>query len=78
MRIHAVGHPDDVSFLAVVGNRRNAKKAQVVPGSRDYTLRIWDVEAQSCLGTMTEHTSSVKCLTVVNGAGNGTGARLVS
>ncbi|KAI8337030.1 WD40-repeat-containing domain protein [Chlamydoabsidia padenii] len=63
-RIHAgqaqshylVGHQDSVYCLAWINPH------QVLSGSRDQTIKLWDVDQRKCLVTRQHHLGSVLCL----------------
>ena len=51
-----LGHGDTVISLAVLRNGRLSS------GSRDRTIRIWDLTSLSCLQTLSGHTEGVNCI----------------
>lgn len=53
------GHTSTVRSLRVLHNRPIA-----VSGSRDSTLRVWDIQRGKCLRVLAGHRLSVKCLDV--------------
>ena len=60
------GHSDQVKCMEKIDQRR------VVTGSRDRTLRVWDVITGSCLVLARKgHTSWVRCVTVLDRTGDG-------
>ena len=61
------GHGDVVrdlsAYFHVKGNA--AQKIQIVSASRDKTLKVWDVEGETCLKTLKGHNKPVASLTTV-------------
>ncbi|KAI0784011.1 WD40-repeat-containing domain protein, partial [Abortiporus biennis] len=55
------GHTSTIRCLKVLHNL-----PIVVTGSRDRTIRVWNVLTGKCLHTMTGHTDSVRCVDVWN------------
>ena len=53
------GHTSTIRSLRVLHNRPIA-----VSGSRDSTLRVWDVQRGKCLRILAGHHESVRCLDV--------------
>ena len=53
------GHTSTIRSLRVLHNRPIA-----VSGSRDSTLRVWDVQRGKCLRILAGHQESVRCLDV--------------
>ena len=53
------GHTSTIRSLRVLHNRPIA-----VSGSRDSTLRVWDVQHGKCLRILAGHLESVRCLDV--------------
>ena len=53
------GHTATIRSLRVLHNRPIA-----VTGSRDATLRVWDVQQGRCLRVLEGHEQSVRCLDV--------------
>ena len=53
------GHKERVSCLAVAGKL-------CVSGSRDNTLKVWNIEEKRLVGTLNGHTASVTCLCVTS------------
>lgn len=54
------GHTDAV--LSV----RFCKPGTLASGSRDHTIRIWDIESGTCLSVLTGHTGAIHCLRIHN------------
>lgn len=58
--IHSLpGHTSTIRCIKVLPHR-----AIAVSGSRDYTLRVWDIHRGRCLHTLRGHTKSVRCVEV--------------
>lgn len=58
--IHSLpGHTSTIRCIKVLPHRPIA-----VSGSRDYTLRVWDIQRGRCLHTLRGHTKSVRCVEV--------------
>ena len=53
------GHTSTIRSLRVLHNRPIA-----VSGSRDSTLRVWDIQRGKCLRILAGHQESVRCLDV--------------
>lgn len=53
------GHKERVSCLAVAGKL-------CVSGSRDNTLKVWNIEEKQLVGTLSGHTAAVTCLCVTS------------
>ncbi len=53
------GHTSDIYVLAIAG------KNQVISGSDDFTVRVWDVSIGKCLRQLNGHKSYVRALTVL-------------
>jgi WD40 repeat protein/tRNA A-37 threonylcarbamoyl transferase component Bud32 len=53
------GHEDYVTALVVLSDGR------VVSGSRDNTLKLWDMKQSQCLATLQGHTNTVSALAVL-------------
>lgn len=51
------GHTDAVSSIAFFHGNRN-----LVSGSNDGTVRLWDLDSRSSIETLTEHTDAVNCI----------------
>lgn len=58
--IHSLpGHTSTIRCIKVLPHRPIA-----VSGSRDYTLRVWDIQRGRCLHTLRGHTKSVRCVEI--------------
>lgn len=53
------GHTTQVSCIAFLGN------GQMISGSYDTTLRIWDISTGQCLKTLTQNKGPLACLAVL-------------
>ena len=51
------GHGDHVYSLVMLHDGRLAS------GSRDHTIRIWDMQSFTCLKTLSGHTLDIFCMT---------------
>lgn len=49
-----------------------------ISATKNGSLEVWDVDSGKCLSTLEGHSDWVTCLAVVDGGGDGTGARVVS
>ncbi len=59
------GHTDCVYCVIIDEADGRGVHARVITGSRDHTIRIWDVETLQCLGVWHGHRGSVLCLRLV-------------
>ncbi|KAH9988085.1 WD40-repeat-containing domain protein, partial [Russula compacta] len=53
--MHLMGHADSVYCLEFDSKR-------IISGSRDQTIKVWDIQTGRCLGTFRGHHGSVLCL----------------
>jgi F-box and WD-40 domain protein 1/11 len=53
--MHLRGHADSVYCLEFDSKR-------IISGSRDQTIKVWDIQTGRCLGTFRGHHGSVLCL----------------
>jgi WD40 repeat protein len=63
MRKPLQGHTDWVRSVCAAGNK-------IISGSRDKTIRVWDMDTGECLRTLQGHTSSVYGLCTLCTVGN--------
>jgi len=69
-----VGHTDYVPCLAALPDGRS-DGGKLVSGSKDCTVRVWDVENKQAVAVLEGHTATVTCVAVAGGDG---GTRIVS
>jgi len=69
-----VGHTDHVPCLAALPDGRS-DGGMLVSGSKDCTVRVWDVGNKKAVAVLEGHTTTVTCVAV---AGGGGGTRIVS
>lgn len=67
-----------VTCLAVVGGGSDCGGQRLVSGSRDKTVRVWDVLGGTCVRVLGGHSNWVTCLAVVGGGSGGGYQRVVS
>lgn len=59
------GHKNSVSSLIQL------KNGNLVSGSFDNTIKIWDIEKEQCIQTLSDHTASVRSLCLLSKYANG-------
>lgn len=65
-QVHTLqGHADKVSCF----DFRKSSTMQLVSGSRDGMIKVWDLDTYSCIQTLLEHDSPVICLASCQGQG---------
>jgi WD40 repeat protein len=65
-QVHTLrGHSDKVNCF----DFRHSATMQLVSGSRDGTIKVWDLDTYTCAQTLLGHESSVICLASCQGQG---------